>query len=45
MVGLSSAKTILDEAKVSMIRKVNEWSDDESNSIRKIIGEKYTVEG
>ena len=44
-IGLSSAKTILDEAKVSHDKKVNEWTDDESNSIRAIVGDKYTVEG
>ena len=44
-IGLSSAKAILDEAKVSHDKKVNEWTDDEANSIRAIVGDKYTVEG
>ena len=44
-IGLSFAKAILDEAKVSCDKKVQEWSDDESNAIRTIIGDKYTVEG
>ena len=44
-IGLSFAKAILDEAKVSHDKKVQEWSDDESNAIRAIITDKYTVEG
>ena len=28
-----------------MIRKLNDWTDEESNKIRTIIGDKYTVEG
>ena len=44
-IGKSFAKAILNEAKVSYDKKVSDWSDDESNTIRKIIGEKYTVEG
>jgi small subunit ribosomal protein S13 len=44
-IGSSFAKVILDEAKVSHDKKVEDWSDDESNAIRAIIGDKYTVEG
>ena len=44
-VGPSSAKIILDEAKVSHDKKIQEWSDDESNTIRAIIGDKFIVEG
>ena len=44
-IGKSFAKAILNEAKVSYDKKISDWSDDESNTIRKIIGEKYTVEG
>lgn len=44
-IGPSFAKSILDEANVSHDKKVHEWSDNESNAIRSIIGEKYTVEG
>ena len=44
-VGPSSAKVILDEAKVSHDKKIQEWSDDESNTIRAIIGDKFIVEG
>ena len=41
----SFAKAILDEAKVSHEKKIQDWSDDEANAIRSIIGDKYTVEG
>jgi small subunit ribosomal protein S13 len=44
-IGSSFAKVILDEAKVSHDKKVEDWSDDESNAIRTIISDKYTVEG
>ena len=44
-IGPSFAKAILDEAKVSHDKRIEDWSDDESNAIRAIIGDKYTVEG
>ena len=44
-IGSSFAKAILDDAKVSHNKKLQDWSDDESNAIRTIIGDKYTVEG
>ena len=44
-IGSSFAKVILDEAKVSHDKKVEDWSDDESNAIRVLITDKYTVEG
>ena len=44
-IGSSFAKAILDEAKVSYDKKVQDWTDDESNAIRIIIGDKYIVEG
>ncbi|MAW31717.1 MAG: 30S ribosomal protein S13 [Flavobacteriales bacterium] len=44
-IGKSFAKSILQEANVSIDKKVQEWSDDEANKIRSIISEKYTVEG
>ena len=44
-IGPSFAKTILNEAKVSHDKKVQDWSDDDANEIRKIIAEKYTIEG
>jgi len=44
-IGLSFAKSILNEANVAFDKKVQDWSDDEANQIRSIISEKYTVEG
>ena len=44
-IGPSFAKAILDKAKVSQDKKVQDWSDDEVNAIRTIIGDEYTVEG
>ena len=44
-IGSSFAKSILDEANVSHDKKIQDWSDDESNAIRSIVGDKYTVEG
>ena len=44
-IGPSFAKDILDKAKVSHDKKVQDWSDDEVNAIRIIIGDEYTVEG
>ena len=44
-IGSSFAKAILDEAKISHDKKVDDWTDEESNSIRTIIGDRYTVEG
>ena len=35
----------MNEAKVSHDKKVQDWSDDDANEIRKIIAEKYTIEG
>ena len=43
-IGPSFAKAILDESKVSHEKKIQDWSDDEANAIRSIIGDKYTVE-
>jgi len=44
-IGPSFSKDILDKAKVSQDKKVQDWSDDEVNAIRTIIGDEYTVEG
>jgi len=44
-IGSSFAVAILDEANVSHDKKVQDWSDDEANAIRAIVGDKYTVEG
>ncbi|MEE2931480.1 MAG: 30S ribosomal protein S13 [Bacteroidota bacterium] len=44
-VGRSFAKSILDEANVSHDIKIQDWTDEQANSIRSIISDKYTVEG
>jgi small subunit ribosomal protein S13 len=44
-IGPSFAGAILDEAKISHDIKVQDWTDDQTNSIRDIIGEEYIVEG
>tara|TARA_B100000674_G_scaffold74457_1_gene51476 strand:+ start:128 stop:505 length:378 start_codon:yes stop_codon:yes gene_type:complete len=44
-IGPSYAKDILNKAKVSHDKKVQDWNDDEVNAIRSIIGDEYTVEG
>jgi small subunit ribosomal protein S13 len=44
-IGRSSAQKILKEAAVNMDKKVQEWTDDEQNAIRNVIGGSYKVEG
>ncbi len=44
-IGRSSAQKILTEAGVDWNKKVQDWTDDEQNSIRSVIGDKYKVEG
>ena len=44
-IGRSRAKMILEEAGVDPNQKVQEWNDDQFSSIRKVINEKYKVEG
>jgi len=44
-IGPSFAKDILTKAKVSHDKKIQDWTDDEVNAIRNIIGDEYTVEG
>ena len=44
-IGNSFAKSILKTANVSEDIKIQDWTDDQVNIIRKIIGEKYIVEG
>ena len=43
-IGRSTALRILEEAGVDMMTKVKDWTDDESNHIRAVIGE-MKVEG
>jgi small subunit ribosomal protein S13 len=44
-IGKSSAAEILKKAEISEDKKVEEWTDDEQNRIRGIIGDSYKVEG
>ena len=44
-IGKSFAKNILHNANISYDKKVQDWTDEESNMIRTIIGDNYTVEG
>jgi len=44
-IGVSSARKILDGAKVARDSRVRDLSDDEVNRIRVIINENYEVEG
>jgi len=44
-VGRSSARRVLDEAKIDYSTKVKDWTDSEIAAIRKIIGEQFKVEG
>ena len=44
-IGLSSAANILDKANVSHDIKVQDWTDDQANSIRNIIADQHIVEG
>lgn len=44
-IGRRSAQHILTKAGVDFDKKVSEWSDDESNTIRSIIAAEYKVEG
>jgi small subunit ribosomal protein S13 len=44
-IGRRSSQKILAQAGVSLDKKVKDWSDEESNSIRAIISEKYRIEG
>jgi small subunit ribosomal protein S13 len=44
-IGRSTAQKVLDTAGVDRNRKVQDWTDDDINSIRKIIGETFKTEG
>jgi small subunit ribosomal protein S13 len=44
-IGRSSAKNILAEAKLSEDKKVQDWDDDDLAKIRKIITDKFKIEG
>ena len=44
-IGRRSAQNILTQAGVSWDKKVKDWNDTESNTIRAIIAEKHKIEG
>jgi len=44
-IGKSSARKILLAAEVDPDKKVTEWTEDEANTIRRVITENYKVEG
>jgi len=44
-IGKSSAQKILTQAGIDLGKKVQEWTDEESNAIRTIISETFKVEG
>ena len=44
-VGRSTAQRVLDEAGVDRNAKVEEWTDEQINSIRRILNESYKLEG
>ena len=44
-IGRTTAQYILEKAGITLDKKVNEWNDDELNSIRNIITNEFKVEG
>ena len=44
-VGRSIAQRVLDEAGVDRNAKVQEWTDDQINNIRRILNDNYKLEG
>jgi len=44
-VGRSIAQKVLDEAGVDRNAKVEDWNDEQINTIRRILNEKYKLEG
>jgi small subunit ribosomal protein S13 len=44
-IGRSTARYVLDKAKVSYDKKVHEWNDDDLNAIRNTITDELKVEG
>ncbi|MBQ6084431.1 MAG: 30S ribosomal protein S13 [Bacteroidales bacterium] len=44
-IGRSAAKSILAQANVAADKKVQDWTDDEQNTIRNIIADNYKTEG
>jgi small subunit ribosomal protein S13 len=44
-IGRSLSQKILTEAGVDFNKKVQDWTDDEQNNVRTVIGDNYKVEG
>ncbi len=44
-IGRSTAQKILTEAGIDWSVKADDWTDDQQNTIRTILGDNYTVEG
>ena len=44
-IGRSTAKEILAKAGIDPAKKVQDWTDDEQNTLRTIINDEYKVEG
>jgi small subunit ribosomal protein S13 len=44
-VGSSTARTILDEAKIDYSTKVKDWTDSEIAELRRILNERFKLEG
>jgi len=44
-IGRSAAQQILEKAGIDVNKKVQDWTDDEQNAVRAVIGDTYTVEG
>ncbi|MEP2668264.1 MAG: 30S ribosomal protein S13 [Cyclobacteriaceae bacterium] len=44
-IGRRSAQKILAQANVDLDKKVKDWNDDESNTIRALIAEQFKIEG
>jgi small subunit ribosomal protein S13 len=44
-IGRRSAQEILTQANVDWNKKVKDWNDEESNTVRSIIAEKFKIEG
>jgi len=44
-IGRRSAQKILTESNVDWNKQVKDWNDDESNTVRAVIAEKFKIEG
>jgi len=44
-IGKSSSQKILKKARINYDKKIGEWTDQESNVVRKLINDNYTIEG